>query len=114
MTGKWSEFLTHEEIQEIHNASMKLLANVGVQFPVDEAIAVFEGHGVKTEGHTVYLQEKQVMKALETVPAQFTIHARNPDRDITIGDGESVFAPANGAPFFVVPDVGKRPPTMED
>ena len=114
MTGKWSEFLTHEEIQEIHNASMKLLANVGVQFPVDEAIVVFEGHGVKTEGHTVYLQEKQVMKALETVPAQFTIHARNPDRDMTIGDGESVFAPAYGAPFLVDPDVGKRPPTMED
>jgi len=78
------------DIEEIHNTSMKLLANVGVEFPDDEAIAVLKGRGFKTDGHRVYFSEEQVMGALETVPAQFTIHARNPDKDVTVGDGEPV------------------------
>jgi trimethylamine--corrinoid protein Co-methyltransferase len=60
------------------------------------------------------------MAALKTVPAQFTIHARNPDRSVIIGDGTPVFAPGYGAPFLVdaAPSsegvVGKRVPTMDD
>jgi trimethylamine--corrinoid protein Co-methyltransferase len=114
MACKWSAMLSSEDTEQIHSASVKLLANAGVRFPVDEAIEVFKQHGVKTDGHLVYLEEKQVMQALETVPAQFAIHARNPERDVTIGDGESVFAPAYGAPFLVDPDVGKRAPTLGD
>lgn len=114
MLRSWSVFLSPTDIEEIHNTSMKLLANVGVEFPDDEAVAVFKGRGFKTDGHRVYFSEEQVMSALETVPAQFTIHARNPDKDVTVGDGEPVFAPAYGAPFLVDPDVGKRAPTMED
>lgn len=114
MLRNWSVFLSPNDIEEIHNTSMKLLANVGVEFPDDEAVAVFKGRGFKTDGHRVYFSEEQVTGALETVPAQFTIHARNPDKDVTVGDGEPVFAPAYGAPFLVDPDVGKRVPTMED
>ena len=114
MLRNWSEFLSPTDVEEIHNISMKVLANVGVRFPSDEAIAVFEKHGVKTDSHLVYLSEDQVMKAVETAPAQFTIHARNPVRNVTIGDGEPVFAPAYGAPFLIDPEVGKRAPTLED
>ncbi len=109
-----SEILSPADIELIHNTSMKLLTNVGVLFPDDAAIAVFKEHGVRTEGDTVYLTEEQLMRALETVPAQFTIHARNPDKDVTVGDGEPVFAPGYGAPFLVDYEVGKRAPTMED
>jgi trimethylamine--corrinoid protein Co-methyltransferase len=109
-----SEILSPADIELIHNTTMKLLANVGVEFPDDEAISVFKQHGFKTDGSRVYLTEEQVMSALEATPAQFTLHARNPDRSVTVGDGEPVFAPAYGAPFLVDPDVGKRAPTMED
>jgi trimethylamine--corrinoid protein Co-methyltransferase len=106
--------LSPEQIEQIHDASMKILAEVGVQFPVDAALEVFKEHGIKTDGQRVYLQEDQVMKALETVPSRFTIHARNPERNVTVGDGHPVFAPAYGAPFLVDPDEGKRAPTLED
>ncbi len=114
MSRQWNEILSTEELAEIHDTSMRLLANVGVQFPDDDAIAVFKQHGVKTDGQIVYFEEKQLMDVLTTVPAQFTIHARNPGRDVTVGDGEPVFAPAYGAPFLVDAEVGKRAPTMED
>ena len=59
------EFLSRDDVELIHQTTMKLLANVGVEFPDDEAIAVFKKHGFKTNGHRVYLSEDQVMKALE-------------------------------------------------
>jgi len=114
MSCNWSEILSPNDIEQTHNTSMKILSHVGVQFPEGEAIAVFKKHGVKTNGHTVYLDEKQVMKALETVPAQFTIHARNTDKDATVGGGRPVFAPGYGAPFIIDPEVGKRGATMQD
>jgi trimethylamine--corrinoid protein Co-methyltransferase len=54
------------------------------------------------------------MDGLKSVPKQFTIHARNPERSVTIGDGEPVFAPGYGAPFLVDFEEGKRVPTMDD
>ena len=115
----YQELLSAEEIERIHQTSMRLLAEVGVDFAYDEALSAFQKHGVRTEGNRVYLSEDQIMKALETVPKQFTVLARNPERNVTIGGGEGqsippVFAPGYGAPFLVDFEVGKRAPTMED
>ena len=106
--------LSHSDIEQIHRTSMRLLADVGVLFPSDEALAIFEAHGVATDGHCVYLREQQVMAAVDMVPKPFTIHARNPERSVVIGDGEPVFVPGYGAPVIADPDVGKRTPTMKD
>jgi len=106
--------LSQSDIEQIHRTSMRLLAEVGVLFPSEEALAVFGAHGVATDGHCVYLREEQVMAAVDMVPKQFTIHARNPERSVVIGDGEPVFAPGYGAPVVADSDVGKRTPTMED
>jgi trimethylamine--corrinoid protein Co-methyltransferase len=108
------EILSQEDITQIHQTSMKLLENVGVEFPYEQALATLKKHGVKTDGSRVYFAESRLLKALETVPSQFTIHARNPERNVTVGDGQPVFAPAYGAPFLVDSDTGKRAPTMED
>jgi trimethylamine--corrinoid protein Co-methyltransferase len=116
----FQEILSQEDIQQIHETSMKLLANVGVQFPYEPALAVFQRQGVKTDGQRVYLTEDQVMSALASAPKQFTIHARNPEHDVVVGGGRPVFAPGYGAPFLVdaTPSnggaVGKRAPTLDD
>jgi trimethylamine--corrinoid protein Co-methyltransferase len=52
----FSELLSPADIDEIHNASVRLLADVGVQFPDDEAIGVFRQHGIRTDSQTVYLE----------------------------------------------------------
>lgn len=114
MSSNYFEILAAEDIEQIHQTSMQLLEKVGIDFPYDDALAYFQKHGVKTEGSRVYLSEDQLMKALETAPKQFTIHARNPERSVTVGGGRPVFAPGYGAPFLVDAEVGKREPTMED
>ena len=116
----YHEILSDHDIQQIHNASMSLLTKVGVEFPLAPALSAFQKHGVRTDGSRVYLTEDQVMKALEAAPKQFVIHARNPDRNVQVGNGRSVFAPGYGAPFLVdaAPSAdgvaGRRVPTMVD
>ncbi|MBE9524616.1 MAG: trimethylamine methyltransferase family protein, partial [Chloroflexi bacterium] len=114
MLKNWTEFLSLADIQAIHDTSMELLNTVGIKFPQDEALHIFQEHGFKVDGETVYMTEEQVMAAISSTPAGFTIHARNPQRDIQIGGGRPVFAPGYGAPFLVDFETGKRVPTLED
>jgi trimethylamine--corrinoid protein Co-methyltransferase len=108
------ELLSAEDVDRIHQTSMQVLERVGVAFPQAEALGVFRQHGAQVEGGRVLLTEAQVMDALKDVPRHFTLHARNPQRDVTIGGGSLVFAPAYGAPFLVDMEAGKRSATLDD
>ncbi|MGD1993678.1 MAG: trimethylamine methyltransferase family protein [Anaerolineae bacterium] len=109
------EILSQESVERIHQTSVRVMSEVGVEFPSQEALAVFRRHGVETDGSRVTITEDQLWKALETAPAQFTLHARNPERSVTIGRGQpTVFAPAYGAPFLVDAEGNKRTPTVDD
>jgi trimethylamine--corrinoid protein Co-methyltransferase len=114
MQSFYCEALSAEDLQIIHETSLRILAEVGVSFQHEETRAIFQKHGCPTDGTRVFFQEDQVMDALDLVPDQFTIRARNPEHDLTIGDGKPVFAPGYGAPFLVDPEEGKRVPTLED
>ena len=107
-------FLSPADIEQVHQTSMKLLDEVGVNFPHAGALAVFAEHGIRVDGVRVYPTEAQIMGAVGSVPKQFTIHARDPQRSVVVGDGAPVFAPGYGAPFLVDGETGKREPTLED
>src|SRR5919108_5859077 len=108
------DVLSSSDLEQIHQTSMKLLENVGVMFPHEEALAAFKQHGVKVDGQRVYPTETQVMNVLKTVPTSFTLHARNPQRNVTVGNGSAIFVPGYGAPFLIDAERCKREPTMQD
>jgi trimethylamine---corrinoid protein Co-methyltransferase len=110
----YQEILTQDDLGGIHETAMRLLSEVGVDFPYQPAVAIFRQHGIRTERSRVHLTERQVTDALATVPATFTIAARNPQRSVDIGGGRPVLAPGYGAPFLIDLEEGKRAPTMED
>ena len=114
MLGHWREFLSPDDVESIHTTSMKVMESVGVSFPHESILKLFADHGFRTEGEKVFLKEQQVMDALASVPKQFTIHALDPDKSVTVGDGSPVFAPGYGAPFLVDYEAGKREPTLKD
>jgi trimethylamine--corrinoid protein Co-methyltransferase len=90
------------------------MENVGVSFPHEDVLTIFDEHGFRTGGQKVFFKEQQVMDTLASVPRPFTIHAPNPDKSVVVGDGSPVFAPGYGAPFLVDYETGKREPTMDD
>ncbi len=106
--------LTEEQVQKIHNASIQLLENVGVEFELDEALEVFKAEGLKVEGTRVYFTKEYVEAQVKKAPSQFTLHARNPEKNIVIGGENIVFMPGYGAPFIHEADGTRRNATMED
>ncbi|MBF0199927.1 MAG: trimethylamine methyltransferase family protein, partial [Desulfamplus sp.] len=106
--------LTKEQMDKIHAASMDILENKGVAFNYDEALEIFRSNGHRVEGTTVFFKESDIKKALETVPVKFTVHARNPEKSVVVGEDDFVFAPGYGAPFIIDIKGDKRAATMED
>ena len=109
------EVVSEEGLARIEASADRLLATVGVDI-VDypEALEVFAAHGADVDGTRVRFPEGLCRTMAATAPATFTQHARNPDRNVVIGDPHMVFAPAYGSPFVRDLDGGRRYATIED
>jgi trimethylamine--corrinoid protein Co-methyltransferase len=101
-------------LDKIHSHSLQILRDIGIRFPSDKALTRFKKHGFKVDGSMVHFEEKDISNALETVPAAFTIEARNPARNIRIGEENYVMAPGYGPPFIIEPTGEKRNATLAD
>jgi trimethylamine--corrinoid protein Co-methyltransferase len=78
--------LDRKALDTIHAHSLEILKTTGIRFHSEKALAVFKKHRFRVDGSMVYFEEKDIQGALETVPAAFTIKARNPSRSIRIGE----------------------------
>jgi len=108
------ELLSSADLEGIHKATMDILQNTGIRFPHPEALEIFNKNGFKVDGQLVFFEEDQILEKIKDIPSSFTIQARNPERNVTIGDGFPIFAPGYGAPFLIDPEVGKRVPSIQD
>ena len=101
-------------LDRIHAYALQLLHETGIRFPSEKALTIFKQHGIRVDESTVYFHEKDIRKALHTVPSAFTVEARNPSRNMRIGDANFVLAPGYGPPFIIEPTGGKRYATVAD
>jgi trimethylamine--corrinoid protein Co-methyltransferase len=108
------QVFTRDEINLIHDASMEILAETGIKFNSEEALNLFRQNGFNVTNPRVFITEKEVMRALETVPSRFIVHARNPAYNVAIGEDDFVFLPTAGAPNVSDADGIRRPAIMDD
>ena len=106
--------LTQGELNLIHDASMDILTNTGICFNYSAATQIFNKHGFRTQGDRVYFTEERVKKALETTISRFTLHARNSDHTVSVGENDFICVPTGGAPNIATPNGEQRPATLED
>ena len=106
--------LNKASLDKIHAYSLELLCGTGIRFPNENALTIFKNHGFRVDGSMVYVAEKDIQRALETVPAAFTLEARNPSRNLKIGGTNYVMAPGYGAPFIIEPSGEKREAELAD
>ena len=110
------DVLGEEGLELIEENAEAILQEVGIDFREDaEALALWREAGADVEGERVRFP-RGMCRALirENAPAQFTQHARNPERSVKIGGPHTVFVPAYGPPFVRSLDEGRRYATIED
>lgn len=86
--------------EQIHDLTLELLSRDGMQVDHPEARAVLAEAGAEVEGAVVTLPESIVEEALESAPSAFTWAARDPEKDVRVGEGQPVVAPTRGARYF--------------
>ncbi|MBT8363730.1 MAG: trimethylamine methyltransferase family protein, partial [Deltaproteobacteria bacterium] len=102
------------ELNLVHDASMDILENTGIGFHYAGAIDLFKKNGFRIDNFRVFISEKDVIQALESVPERFRIHSRNPMRSVWVGGDNYVLLPTGGAPNVTKPDGQQRPAPLSD
>ncbi|GAA6187221.1 trimethylamine methyltransferase family protein [Litorivita sp. NS0012-18] len=92
-----------------------VLEEIGVNFTGNPAsLERWRAAGADVQGERVRFPRGMVRDLCKTAPAQFTQHARNPDRNVVIGGKNLVTAPVYGPPFVRDLEGGRRYATMAD
>ncbi len=108
------ELLDNDGVELIHQKSLEILAEVGIDFYLEEAHQILQDHSVKMQGDTAFFDPDAVLDYVAKAPSQFTQLARNPENNMIIGDDRMVFAPVYGPPFVHDLQRGRREATLED
>jgi trimethylamine--corrinoid protein Co-methyltransferase len=108
--------LSQDEVESLHQASLKVLAEHGIQFSLSEARAILKTAGAEVQDSDgmVRFDPDMLMDYLAKAPAAFTLHARNPAHDLRLGDGHVNFSSVSSAPHCTDTLKGRRAGNRED
>ncbi len=104
------EILAPEQLEAIHRASIRILAEVGFEVLGDRALDLLAAAGATVDRATrrVRVDPGFVEEVIATAPPVFTIHARNPARNLRIGGRHLAFTSVGGPAFVSDLDRGRR------
>ena len=113
ISDKPTEPLPPEGVEAIHDTAMRILEEIGIEFLNLEAAEILKAEGatlsnVGKESALVKMDRAMVMEKLATVPAQFTLTPRNPEREIIIGGNHIVFGNVSSPPNYSNLDEGRN------
>ena len=109
-------YLTDADRQQIHERTVEVLEKVGVRFHLPEAIELLAAAGAEVDRNdlSARIPWSLVEEALKTVPRRVLLAARDPERDVVLGDG-SLSVCSDGTATYLLDDAtGERLPGSAD
>jgi trimethylamine--corrinoid protein Co-methyltransferase len=108
--------LEEDQVEAIHQASLRILSELGMDFLHPEALDILARGGADLEAGSqrVRFDPELVLQHLEGIPESFVLHARNPNHDLLMGENRVGFATVASAPNSSDADRGRRSGTFED
>jgi trimethylamine--corrinoid protein Co-methyltransferase len=110
------QFLTDAQLDRLQEATLEILAEAGVRFPSDAALAVFADHGAEVDFETqiVRIPRELVAEALETVPRYFKVGGRDRSCDFELQDSVTYFTTDGCGVETVDVETGERRPSRKE
>lgn len=109
------ELLDEESLVKLEEHAEWLLSEIGIEIRDDpESLELFRQAGATIEGELIRFDPGHVRALCESAPRNYTMHARNPLRNIEFGGNNLVFGSAYGSPFVTDIKGGRRYATLED
>jgi trimethylamine--corrinoid protein Co-methyltransferase len=104
----FATLLTPQQVERVHEASLEILAEVGLKVRHEPARALFKQHGCIVEEERVKFPPAVVEKYRRMYPSSFTFHGRDPKFDKTIPQDSPVIVTASSAPDIMDPLTGQE------
>ena len=94
------EVLSAEDVERIHDASLRILEEIGLEIVSERGREMLVEHGATVHPATGYVRMERdlVLEKVALAPPEFTMHARNPARHSTYGRDHINFALVSSAP----------------
>lgn len=110
------EVLSEEQIEALHDASLRILEEIGIDFLDEQARTRLKNAGAKVEAGSqrVRFDRGMVLELVAQVPSEVLLHARNPERNLTFGGNHINFGSVASAPNSSDMDNGRRPGNFTD
>jgi trimethylamine--corrinoid protein Co-methyltransferase len=105
-----ASFLSGSEQEQVHAASLRILAETGVRFHGDQALPLLEAAGARVDpgSGTARLPRSLVESALASAPREFVLGARNPAHDFALPSPVTRYAMDGTAAFAIDHETGER------
>src|SRR5450759_2881657 len=121
----WREFqnpieplalLGDSELDLIDDTALRILEELGLEFRNSQALDILAKSGADVDHASAMVRfDRNLVRALVAkAPSSFTLLARNPDRNVTMGGRSINFAPVAGPPYLFHLASCRRPATYDD
>ncbi|MEM9332647.1 MAG: trimethylamine methyltransferase family protein [Pseudomonadota bacterium] len=112
ITDKPTEPLPPEGVEAVHDAAMRILEEIGIEFLNLEAVEILRQAGCDISNQTsesalVKMDRALVLEKVALAPSKFTLTPRNPEKQITIGGNHITFGNISSPPNYSSLDEGR-------
>jgi len=106
--------VTDDQLESIHQASLTVLRDTGMDFLHPEALRLWADAGAEVTEQRVRFDPELIMELVACAPAEFPMLAPDPAHDLMIGGDHVVFTSVASAPNVVSRRSGRRTGNRED
>jgi trimethylamine--corrinoid protein Co-methyltransferase len=109
------QVIDDDQLEMIHQASLSILSRTGVNFLNPRAQQILKQNGVDIDASSrARFDPEMVTETIKTAPSTFTVHARNPTRNLSFGANQLNITPVSGPPNVSDLERGRRSGNWQD
>jgi trimethylamine--corrinoid protein Co-methyltransferase len=111
-----TELLSEDALESIHHAALSILQETGMVILSDDARNRYAAAGfdVDPASQRVRFDLDLVESLVAQAPSSFTLEARNPAKNLRVGDGHAIFTSVGGPAYVMDSDTGRRTGTYAE
>ncbi|SDR42026.1 trimethylamine---corrinoid protein Co-methyltransferase [Rhizobiales bacterium GAS191] len=108
--------VSEDQLEAIHQASLTILAEIGMDILHDEAKVILKGAGADVDPNSdrVRFDKGLIESVVGLAPRSFTLHARNGQRSVELGGNAVAFCSVASAPNAADREGGRRAGAIAD
>ena len=99
----FTEVVSADELESIHEASLTILERIGMHFMCPESRSIMREAGAEVDEATerVRFSRELIERSIASAPSEFTMHSWNPERNVRIGGRWLTVATVASTPHYV-------------